>query len=567
MALVYNPQTGLLQESTTSGTTSTGGSNLSFLGSLLNGGSTISNPNNYNFGSISPSTYGAVSQGQYLNPQQSSLLSPILNTGAGANTSGNNLSQSGQYYKIGTDVYGPQGHIDLPTFQKLGLNFALLPSRTQSPTQNADITGGNQANGGTDQSGGVDYSALINSMTGNQQAQSNLNNAPMDMLQKIFDMMGQSGQSQTPDILGYLTQARQDAGLPQLQNQYLDVTGKLNALNQSLYDAEGKINTTPDLTQFQMGARENALTRASNPLIGQLQAQQQTLGAQMGVGQQNVAQGLGAATSQAGLGFQQQQLQQQRQLGLAGLGLQAVQLPAQNQLLTAQAQQAQAQAGFYKNIYGGLDQTGGNSGTRTGVGALPQFLQGAVTQDINGQGYIVESRVPSLGGLGTDAAKSYAGRLGVPILTDAQAQSIAGLDTTQNNLASLQQLINPTSQGGQGLLGSGLGGKLQGVTLNNLEKALGIGNGPLLTQIDSFRESAIKQIQGLASGGTGLRINQAEINSAIQNLPTTSDNIETANAKMQQLSVFFANQRSAIFALGGLKSSFHALTNQGAYSW
>jgi hypothetical protein len=46
------------------------------------------------------------------------------------------ISESGQYYKSGNDVYesGTNRHIDLDEFQRLGLNFALLP-QGQAPVQ------------------------------------------------------------------------------------------------------------------------------------------------------------------------------------------------------------------------------------------------------------------------------------------------------------------------------------------------------------------------------------------------------------------------------------------------
>lgn len=451
---------------------------------------------------------------------------PVVNR---TNTSPGNVSIQG-YTRKGNDVYDPQGnYVSFDQAQKLGI----VPQLQNIP-----------------QAPGQDVNAMVNQeLTSQGQDAFNLQNQSPDALQQISDMLdaklAQQAQGQN-QYLEAFNQARQQSNIPSLEQQVQDIGNQIAQRNLAYNTASNTIEDQA-IPMGNITGQQAALQRQQQAEIANLTAQQQNALQRFGLaqGQQNAQ--MAAATQ----GLNLQTPQALTQLAQSYFG--APQAAAQVGLTQAQAQQAQAQAGFYQSIYGGI------TGQGTQAGGIPQFLQGASTTDMNGQQYVVESRVPSLGGMGLDAAKSYAGKLGIPILSDTQAQSIAGLDTTQANLADLQGKIG-------GLLGSGLGGTIQGKTLNQVQQLLGVGKGPALTQINSFREAAIKQIQGLASGATGLRINQAEINSAIQNLPTTSDNIETATAKLQQLAVFFANQRAAIYALGGLKASAAAM-NSNSVGW
>lgn len=428
------------------------------------------------------------------------------------------------FTRKGNDVYDPQGnYISFDQAQKLGI----VPQLQNIPQAQAQ----------------PDINGMVNSeVLANNQDPFQLENQSPDTLSQILGAIDkrfnslQQGQNQ---YLEAYQQAREQSGLPSLEQRIQDINSQIANRNLAYRNTSNQIEDQ-SIPMGNITGQQASLQRQQQTELANLTAQQQNAVQQYGLAQNQLQSQYGAAKE----GVNLQTPQALTQLAQSYFGIPQAQ--AQAGLTQAQAQQAQAQAGFYQSVYGGL------AGAGTGTTQIPQFLQSASTTDLNGQQYVVESRVPALGGMGLDAAKSYAGKLGIPILNDSQAASIAGLDTTQNNLADLQSKIG-------GLLGSGLSGTIRGKTLNQIQQILGIGKGPQLQQIASFREAAIKQIQGLASGSTGLRINQSEIDSAIKNLPTTADNIETAQAKLQQLAIFFANQRAAIYALGGLKASAAAM--------
>lgn len=158
-----------------------------------------------------------------------------------------------------------------------------------------------------------------------------------------------------------------------------------------------------------------------------------------------------------------------------------------------------------------------------GVASLSQYIR----QAANGTKYVDLSTV-------TDptenaALQNAARNAGIMPVTPDQATKLQAITDTRNNL---QQIQNQFATVGN---------------TNGIENALDVGGfGQALagafgnTAIGSYnawRTAAINSIQALAGGsGSGVRINQAEINSAMQNdIPAFTDTVAQGNAKIQVL--------------------------------
>jgi hypothetical protein len=154
-----------------------------------------------------------------------------------------------------------------------------------------------------------------------------------------------------------------------------------------------------------------------------------------------------------------------------------------------------------------------------GTGQLPQQL--ATYLGASGGQYVNEDKVPKAQ---QDLVKQLAAQNGVPYLTQEDLSKYKNIQVTQQNLAQLQQVT-------ERILGSGLQGRTLGAAWNIVQDKL-----QLNTDISSFRvwrDTAVNTIQSLAGGsGSGFRLNQAEIDTATGNLPTITDNVETAKAKL-----------------------------------
>lgn len=402
-------------------------------------------------------------------------------------------------------------------------------------------------------------SQMINEVLASQNKDPfNLQNQSPDFLNGLMGMITQGISKNNQNYLDVLNQARQANNIPQLQQQFADIGNLVNQQRASTQLGELQLGNQP-IPQGLIQGQQALLEQQGQTRLQNLIGQQNVVGQQLGLAQGNIGQNL-----------QAQQLQNQQTLGLAGLGVQAFSLPQQQALLQAQAQQAQAQAGFYQNLYGGLtgNQQGGfqNQGINPqfqsytngqALSQLPSYFQAATSQDINGTGYIVADRLPEAA---KQFAGSIAGQLGVPILNSNQAQGVEKIDSSLGAINILQGLVNQT-------LGSGTGGRLADIaksTLNDIFQ-----NSPALTQLNRARTTAIQEIQGLAGDAPGLRLNSGEINAAAANLPTASDNIETALAKIQISQQMLENQRKALYNVAGGRNigSNSGGNLQGGWSW
>lgn len=135
-------------------------------------------------------------------------------------------------------------------------------------------------------------------------------------------------------------------------------------------------------------------------------------------------------------------------------------------------------------------------------------------------------------------AKSQAPQMGIPVLSTEDVAKTRALDVTTQNLSSLNGIMT-------NILSSGFTGRVQGLTLNPLQ-ALTQSN-PDIASFNVYRDTAINTIQALAGGsGSGFRLNQAEIDTAVSNIPTINDNLETAQSKLQKLGGFLNNWKQEL---------------------
>lgn len=167
---------------------------------------------------------------------------------------------------------------------------------------------------------------------------------------------------------------------------------------------------------------------------------------------------------------------------------------------------------------------------------LPGPIQPAFYQTQGGYSYINSDLIPS--NL-QNMAQNVSAQTGIPILTADQVSKAQNIDVTQQNLDQIESVIPQ-------ILGSGLAGRLKGLTENQIEQAAQ--TNPTIASFGVYRDTAINAIQSLAGGsGSGFRLNQAEINTATDNLPTISDNLETAQSKLQILNGFISKWTAELF--------------------
>lgn len=192
-----------------------------------------------------------------------------------------------------------------------------------------------------------------------------------------------------------------------------------------------------------------------------------------------------------------------------------------------------------------------NSQDSQRVNALPQAYQSYVEAGPLGVGYINSDRVPANQ---LANVQSFASKAGIPVLTTQEVQGVQSLQVTFEGLDAMSNLA-------QAVLSPGLSGRLQGLTLNQAAKALQTGPnvtdpltgqtvpiGVLLGNFDQYRDSAIKAVQALAGGaGSGLRLNTDIINTAANNLPTSSDSSDSAAIKIATFQNLLMNQLKVKF--------------------
>jgi len=180
-----------------------------------------------------------------------------------------------------------------------------------------------------------------------------------------------------------------------------------------------------------------------------------------------------------------------------------------------------------------LSQNIAGSGTSaTQANPPPAQLAPAVKSLSDGTQFIDSSLVQN-----NAMANNYAAKTGLPILSADQTKMVQSIDTTQQKLGSLTDLINQQ-------FGSGVLGKVTNFLGGNIGSIFG---GTEKDTLNEFRTTALNTIEDLAGGsGSGLRLSQPEISQAISNLPTLSDSKEQALNKVQWLNTFLNTNKSEL---------------------
>lgn len=220
--------------------------------------------------------------------------------------------------------------------------------------------------------------------------------------------------------------------------------------------------------------------------------------------------------------------------------------------------------GQAQQFYGGgfgMQNMNGMSGGQTTSNFSPQnggippqlstYLQASGGQIVN------EDKVPTNQ---RDTIKMLAAQNGIPYLTGADLDKYQSISVTQENLKNMDQVA-------QRILSSGIGGRTIGALWNTISGSLQLN--PDISSFKAWRDTALNTIQALAGGsGSGFRLNQSEIEVATNNLPTITDNIETAQAKMSIVNDMLNRWRSQILtgnptALSGNRNQ----SNNSLWNW
>jgi hypothetical protein len=158
------------------------------------------------------------------------------------------------------------------------------------------------------------------------------------------------------------------------------------------------------------------------------------------------------------------------------------------------------------------------------VSSLPQPLQQAVKYLPDGTPYLDGNQITSA----QIPMAQNASKAGIPYINNESSTKLQVITTTQKNLQDFQALADSSlSSAGWGAQYLNYAGLVAG----------NIGGGTQLNDFNSYRTAAINAIQSLGTGqGSGFRLNQYEINVAIDNLPTATDTKAQADRKIADLS-------------------------------
>lgn len=244
--------------------------------------------------------------------------------------------------------------------------------------------------------------------------------------------------------------------------------------------------------------------------------------------------------------IQKQQYQLQNNLDLLKTAkTSASQFALQQGITNPQVLNAIDAAQTPEDAYAAVGMNGdGSSAGINGGSAAPQIgsqYQSYVSQTEDGTPYVSQDKIKNLTPFQQEeAARQYAAA-GIPVLTTDQTTKVQNIDVTRQNLDSLQALVTGTDpstgqQTGQPLLGSGVLGRI-GSAIGNTIGGLTQSN-PNIASFNNYRLTAINTLQSLGAGSGGSRINASEIATAVDNLPKITDNIETAQAKLNIINGF-----------------------------
>lgn len=181
--------------------------------------------------------------------------------------------------------------------------------------------------------------------------------------------------------------------------------------------------------------------------------------------------------------------------------------------------------GYYANT--------GNSGTAQ----LPAFIKAAL-QNASGMQYIDMGKLTSAQ---EPAAQAYSAQLGIPLLTKEDADKIQEVEATFNStdamLSSIENLSSKliTAQSGFGVPGQYLSDKLGALFRSNTDAKV--------------YQDTVKSFSSLLTRAAGEKgtLTDQDVNRIINALPTFTDTVQTAQAKLQQLRNLYSATKSGVY--------------------
>lgn len=433
-----------------------------------------------------------------------------------------------------------------------------------------------------DPSGGNNTTSLINNYLGGNNTTSNTNPSNIDNNNLIPDTSGNANNANLAQFqglnaqLGTETQTRNDLntqfGVDQKQQNYIDAFNQYQSKSVQYQQQQEAIMNDPTKTREQATADVAEISRENNADLANLAVVTQAA-------QGNYTTALDIVQRKMDAQFQPVQAQidnlksivespnsnltasQSAQINANMFALQnnltntknalgtGSQTLIQNGLYTADIgkQLDAAQTPEQVNAIVSQAMTGAGladpNATSSGAGGIssvsPQY-QSYVAQTSGGASYVPQTKLQNLTTFQQQEAARQLAAAGIPVLDADQTLKIQNIDVTQQNLAGLQDVINgkDVTTGAQGtpLLGSGVLGRVGSSISNAIGSATQ--SNPNLAAFNNYRLTAINTLQSLGAGSGGSRITASEIATAVSNLPTLTDNMQTAQAKLSIVNGF-----------------------------
>jgi hypothetical protein len=151
-----------------------------------------------------------------------------------------------------------------------------------------------------------------------------------------------------------------------------------------------------------------------------------------------------------------------------------------------------------------------------------------------GRKYIDASQLPPVS---ASLMRQQAAQQGIPVVNKDQADALSQIDTAKANQQYMLDVLSKK-------LASGAPERLWYGPANTIEKMAQ--SDPEMAAVGTFRNAAIQSMRAVA-GAKGLRINQAEIEMAIDNdIPKLTDTLPVAQAKLKNLQQFLENNEQSM---------------------
>lgn len=139
----------------------------------------------------------------------------------------------------------------------------------------------------------------------------------------------------------------------------------------------------------------------------------------------------------------------------------------------------------------------------------------------------------NLSGAQASKAQLQAAKLGVPYLGKEAALGMTLTSEAKQNVGMLSDYVsklNPSDAGNAWTFGLS---RLGNTIVHGVENWTQIGPGATdVSAYNNFRQGAVKAVQAMAAGGTGLRINGAELDNYMKAIPTYNDTVSVARGKL-----------------------------------